>query len=142
MTENPTKIALKGTAELEFVDEVLTALEGLFASVGDIAEEDRTFFSLAVSEIATNICTHHNMDRPVAVSAELTVTATALRAQFHDDADPADPAVIHLEGATLPEDLAESGRGLAIAKMALDHLSHEVADGHVWTLMKKRRQPR
>lgn len=141
MPENPAKVSLKGIAELEFVDEVLSALENLFASAGDIAEEDRTFFSLAVSEIVTNICTHHNTNRPVTVSAELRVTADALHAQFHDDADPADPAVIDVEGATLPGDLAESGRGLAIAKMALDHLSHEVADGHLWTLMKKRRQP-
>lgn len=133
-----SRVTLTGAAELDFVDRVLAALEELFEAAGDLTEEDRTFFSLAVSEIITNIVTHSTCvgDAGVTVTADLTVDDAALSARFKDDAVP---ITIDLRGASLPEELAESGRGLAIAKMALDQLSHEVNNGHIWTLVRRRR---
>ncbi|MGJ9371796.1 ATP-binding protein [Nesterenkonia sp. CF4.4] len=133
-----SRVTLTGAAELDFVDRVLTALEELFQGAGDLTDEDRTFFSLAVSEIITNIVMHSNCqgDAGVTVTADLTVDAAALSARFQDDAAP---VTIALHEAELPEELAESGRGLAIAKMALDQLSHEVNNGHTWTLVRRRR---
>lgn len=134
--ESAAQASLTGPAELGFVDEVLDTLDGLYTATGDVSDEDQTLFSLAVSEVATNIVTHSEADAEVTVTADLAVDEEELSAQFEDNADPAD---VPLEAATLPDELAESGRGLAIAKMALDELSHEVNDGHVWQLMRKRR---
>ncbi|MCH8559153.1 ATP-binding protein [Nesterenkonia sp. LB17] len=138
MGDGISRVSLTGTAELTFVDQVLDALERLCRAADGISEEDRTFFSLAVSEIATNIVTHSGCegDAEVTVIADLTVDDAALSARFQDDAAP---VAVALEEAELPDELAESGRGLAIAKMALDQLSHEVNNGHIWTLVRKRR---
>lgn len=130
--------SVSGSAELGFVEDVLETLEDLYTTTGDVSHEDQTFFSLAVSEIATNIVTHGEAETEVTVTAELVVDDESLTADFQDDADPVE---LPLEAAALPDEFAESGRGLAIAKMALDQLSHEVEDGHSWHLVRKRRQP-
>lgn len=139
MSDGSSRATLTGAAELTFVDQVLNALETLFDSAGDVSDEDRTFFSLAVSEIITNIVTHSTCsgESGVTVTADLIVDDTAMSARFQDDAAP---ITIDIQGAELPDELAESGRGLAIAKMALDQLSHEVSNGHTWNLRRRRRQ--
>ncbi|WP_218221038.1 ATP-binding protein [Nesterenkonia sp. Act20] len=139
MKDQTSHASLVGTAEIGFVDQVLDAVEDLCSAPRDISDEDRTFFSLAVSEVVTNIVTHCDQDSGVTVRADLAVNQETLRAQFHDDAKPVD---IPLDEAVMPEELAESGRGLAIAKMALDELSHKVNDGHIWTLVRNRRPTR
>lgn len=138
MAEPGSHITLTGKAELNFVDQLLEALDQLIQQASDVSAEDHTLFSLAVSEIATNIVTHGRCpgNAQVTVKADLSVRDDVLFAQFKDDAAPVD---VVLEEAKLPDELAESGRGLAIAKMALDRLSHEVDDGHTWTLVRKRR---
>lgn len=138
MAEPASCITVTGEAEMPFVDELLDALEQLIRAAGDVSAEDHTLFSLAVSEIATNIVTHGRCpgNTRVTVTADLSIRDDVLFAQFRDDAAPVDVA---LAKAELPDELAESGRGLAIAKMALDQLRHEVDEGHTWTLVRKRR---
>ncbi|EXF24982.1 anti-sigma regulatory factor [Nesterenkonia sp. AN1] len=138
MSDGSTRATLTGVAELGFVDQVLDALQNLFTAAGELSLEDRTLFSLAVSEIATNIVTHGRCagGAEVTVTADMSIDKEALSARFKDDAAP---VTIALNEAELPDELAESGRGLAIAKMALDQLSHEVDEGHTWTLVRKRR---
>ncbi|WP_218219963.1 ATP-binding protein [Nesterenkonia sp. Act20] len=141
MNETTFRRSLRGTAELPFVEEVLDALTALYEQAGNVSEEDRTFFSLAVSEVATNIVTHACASPTgqlsgVSVSVDLTVKAKNLTARFVDDAAPADIIVAE---AALPDELAESGRGLAIATMALDQLTYDVHDGNTWKLLRRRR---
>ncbi|MGJ9407464.1 ATP-binding protein [Nesterenkonia aurantiaca] len=136
MSDKTSHISLSGPAEIGFVDQVLDALEELCTETHDLLDEDRTFFSLAVSEIATNIVTHCDPESGVTVQVDLAVDQEALRAWFHDDAKPVD---ISLNDPAMPNAMAESGRGLAIATMALDQLSHEIKDGHIWTLVRNRR---
>lgn len=134
--DDAAQASLTGPAELGFVEEVLDTLEDLYSSTGDVLDEDQTFFSLAVSEIATNIVSHGEAGVDITVTADLTIDSEALSADFEDNADPVE---LSLDTAELPDEFSESGRGLAIAKMALDHLSHEVEDGHTWHLIRKRR---
>jgi hypothetical protein len=45
-----------------------------------------------------------------------------------------------LSGAELPDDLSASGRGLALAKVALDQFSYaKEDDGNRWTLLCRRK---
>lgn len=136
MSGNRSRASLAGAAEIGFVEQVLDTVEDLSNATQNLSDEDRLFFSLAVSEIATNIVTHCDQDAGVTVRADLVVDQESLRAQFHDDAKPAD---VPLGDAGMPEEMAESGRGMAIATMALDQLSHEISDGNFWTLVRNRR---
>lgn len=136
MSGNRSHTSLAGAAEIGFVEQVLDAVEDLCNETHNLSEEDRLFFSLAISEIATNIVTHCDQDAGVTVRADLVVDQESLRAQFHDDARPAE---VPVADAVMPEEMAESGRGMTIATRALDQLSHEFNDGHVWTLVRNRR---
>ncbi|MGN8026036.1 ATP-binding protein [Microbacterium sp. 22242] len=123
---------VRGAADLPFVDELLGTLDGLFAQAPAVPERDRTLFSLALSEVATNIAQHST--RPVTMSAHLEVGADRLSAEIRDDADP---VRIDWAAVRLPGEQAESGRGLALAVAVLDELSHRADPaGNTWVLVR------
>ncbi|MGX9346480.1 ATP-binding protein [Microbacterium sp. KNMS] len=124
---------VEGRAEVAFVDAVLDALERIW-SRAEVADADRMLFGLAVSEIATNVVTHSPGDAEVRVTAELEVGRTALTAIIRDTAWPVD---IAWADVSMPGPDAESGRGLALAREALDVLDHHVDHGNVWTLVRR-----
>lgn len=136
MDTNISNVSLTGPANLHFVETLLDELEALYRAAQDVSDEDRTYFSLAVSEIATNIVTYSVSESEVAVTADLVVDDVTLSARLGDDAEPVH---VRFEDAELPDEMAESGRGLAIATMALDQLSHELDEGNVWKLVRNRR---
>ncbi|MGJ9373776.1 ATP-binding protein [Nesterenkonia sp. CF4.4] len=136
MSNNDSHTSLTGSAEPDLVEAVLDTLDGLYRAAENVSDEDQTYFSLAVSEIITNVVTHSESDSNVTVTTNLSVDREALRAQIRDNAEPAH---VPLDDAGLPDEMAESGRGLVIAKMALDQFSHELDDGNIWTLARYRR---
>ena len=51
----------------------------------------------------------------------------------------ADPALLDLRHVEMPDEDAESGRGLAIALATLDELTHERDGGNTWRLRRLHR---
>jgi serine/threonine-protein kinase RsbW len=132
-------LRIEGRADDDLIEEVHAGLDRLWRSDtgAGVGEEDRTLFTLAVSEIATNIVEHARAREPISVSVELTVDGDALRATFTDDADP---AIIDLRAVSMPGEDAESGRGLALAVATLDSLEHDGGSwGNVWRLARRLR---
>lgn len=128
---------LEGLAELEFVDRLLDTLDGLWETADYVPDLDRTLFMLAVSEITTNIAKHS--EGPVAVRVQLDVSPEQLQATIRDTALPAG---IDWESVELADPEAESGRGLALARSALDELDHDADPrGNTWTLARKLSDP-
>ena len=124
-------IRLDGSADLASVDALLDELDRLWELAPGIGDEDRLLFGLAVSEIATNIAEYS----PAAtrVSAVVSASSDALRAEIRDTAPPAD---IEVTGV-MPDADAESGRGLPLAATVLDEFHHEVVSaGNAWTLVR------
>lgn len=138
--ENQHCCAVGGVAELKIVEEVLDEFEHLCSRLGGVSAEDKLQFSLAVSEILTNMITHSQPSigsHQMIINAELCVHPHCLQATLRDDAQPAQ---VMLSDLSLPDDLlTESGRGLAISTMVLDRLEHRTDDGNVWTLERTRR---
>ena len=67
---------------------------------------------------------------------EVEVTADRIEARYRDDGHP---ARVDLDAVSLPEDVAERGRGLAIAVKVLDELSYRRSDRHNhWRLVRNR----
>jgi serine/threonine-protein kinase RsbW len=65
------------------------------------------------------------------------VTPGKVIAAFGDNGQPAE---LDLSGAAMPGELAESGRGLPLAKAALDELTYDRVEGrNVWTLVRLRK---
>jgi serine/threonine-protein kinase RsbW len=95
-------------------------------SAGTGADDiDRAMFTTAVLEIANNIVTHNGPDSSVLLSLILSADSGVLRAELLENGSPAN---VDTATASLPDDFAESGRGIALARMALDEFGYEQTD--------------
>ncbi|MDX5452822.1 MAG: ATP-binding protein [Rhodococcus sp. (in: high G+C Gram-positive bacteria)] len=109
-------------------------------SAGRVEDADRFPFEIAVAEIAANIIEHAALGQAVSMSLQLRALPERLEAEFTDEGRP---ARVDLEAVELPDALAERGRGLAIARAALDELSYRRRGGvNRWILVRERAEPR
>jgi serine/threonine-protein kinase RsbW len=110
----------------------------------EVREDDEDFglFELAVGEIVANVAAHA---RPVGsdgvhVTMELRADSRVFEAVVVDDGAFAS---LDLDSLRMPDADAESGRGLAMARAALDDLQHRAAlapaSGNRWELTRRRR---
>lgn len=119
--DGAAEVRVDGVAEPGWLDEVHDALARLWGASPGVPELDRVRFETAVIEIATNIVRHTTPvgDGPVEASVLLQSRPPRLEAELSDDGAPVrvdlDPAPV--------DDLAESGRGIALVLRAVDSLS-------------------
>jgi serine/threonine-protein kinase RsbW len=145
MSEDQARLELSAPATPDMVDLVHAVLEKLWSAHDDVAMADRIRFETAVIEILGNIVEHaYELDGPQNGSAparrfdvRLTATDRGLVASFGDDGIP---MALDLSDVVMPDEDAESGRGLALAMAALDDLTYDRQDGrNHWRLMCVRR---
>ncbi len=118
------------TAVHEFLAEVWVAEPSISA-------EDRMALELALVELTSNVIEHGADGRGVTCSLRLDVETDAVLADLIDDGIPVQ---VDLAVASLPDALAESGRGLALVQMVVDDLRYErVADRNRWSVRRGRR---
>ena len=119
--------------------ETLENIHGVLADLWtdhDIPELVRIHADLAAGEIGANIIEHAGGGSPVRLRMEGQVLADGIRIMFTDDGIPA--RVDLSQTTTMPDEMAERGRGLAIASRVLDELSyHRDSDGNHWTLIRQ-----
>jgi serine/threonine-protein kinase RsbW len=111
-------------------------LAAVWAAEPSVSAEDRMALELALVELTSNVIEHGAAGRGVSCSLRLDVGSDAVSADLTDDGVPVevDPAV-----ASLPDALAESGRGLALVQMVVDDLRYErVADRNRWSVRRGR----
>jgi len=118
------------------LDRIHDLLEDLWTVCADVAPMDRMLFETALTEIAGNIAEHAAGDGPLDVTVRVRVLPDRLEAECRDRGPRAD---VDVENVTLPEGLAESGRGLALALAAVDELRY-VRDGGMnhWHIVRRR----
>jgi len=143
---SPGRLELSGPATPEMLDLVHAVLERLWADHDDVSQGDRARFETAVIEILGNIVEHayrlDPSDDPDDESARrfdvsLVATDEELVASFGDNGMP---VALDLSNVTMPDEDAESGRGLALAAAAVDDLSYERVQGrNHWRLLCVRR---
>lgn len=128
--------SLETEAAPNALEQVHATLAALWAEVVDLDPMDRMAFDTAVAEVAANIVSY--CGGPAFFALDLDASADRVVAEFRDDGTELPPGT--LEGAVMPDDLlAEHGRGLAIARAALDELSYRRTDGiNHWRLVKQR----
>ena len=133
MAAESAALRYSGPAQSESIDCTHELLEQLWRLHPQVAELDRLMFATAVLEVANNILTH---GQPAAISLELTADARELQAKLTDDGAA---AVVNLDEAAMPDTWAQSGRGLAMVRMAVDDVSHHYVDGrNHWHLVRRR----
>ena len=126
---------LTAPVETASLERVMAGLEELWRQAGDVAVEDRIRFETAVAEIAGNILQHGD-GSATQFRLELRADADRLEASFEDGGSRVE---VDLSAAQLPDDLAESGRGLALALAAVDELEYR-RDGSTnhWRVLRRR----
>ncbi|MCU1693879.1 MAG: putative anti-sigma regulatory factor, serine/threonine protein kinase [Frankiales bacterium] len=116
---------LRADAQPSWLDEVHALLDELWLLVPDVGATDRMCFTTALAEVAANIVEHAARAGVVPVRLVVQCAAARLSALFEDHGEPYSGA----EGSDV-EALAESGRGLEMARMLTDELLYE-RDGPV-----------
>lgn len=136
--DGAAELRVDGTAEPAWLDDVHGALARLWSAAPDVPELDRLRFETAVIEIATNIVRHTvpatgGGPAVVRVSALLRAVPGRVEAELSDDGAPVE---VDLDPAPV-DDLAESGRGIALVLRAVDTLEHRrVEDRNTWRLTR------
>lgn len=111
-------------------------LAGVWQDEPSVSVEDRMALELALVELTSNVIEHGGGARGVSCELRLEVAPDRFSALLSDDGTA---ATVDTDAAHLPEDLAESGRGLALVKMVVDDLHYErVADRNRWTVRRTR----
>lgn len=93
--------------------------------------------SIASAEIAANIVEHSGMTCSGKIRMEVAIYSEEVRVRFFDNGRELD---IDLDSVRLPHELAERGRGLALARAVLSQLYYErcAQRYNCWTLISER----
>ena len=124
--------SITGPAGLEWLGQIGDTLAETWEVATAVPEDDRLMFEVAVLEVASNMV-EHSIPTPTWYQFELDVNPNRLAAVLRDNAER---TTVSLEAARMPDEMADGGRGLALAKSALDILEHDAADGNCWTLVR------
>jgi serine/threonine-protein kinase RsbW len=131
MTES--HVVLDTTTGPETLDEIQATLDRLWEA-HDVDDVVRMHMDLAAGEIGANIIEHSSEGHPVRLRLEVELLQDAVRATFLDDGHP---SPVDLTGVSMPGEVSERGRGLAIAHRVLDELSYRRdREGNHWTLVR------
>jgi serine/threonine-protein kinase RsbW len=128
---------LDGVAVPDVLEELHALLERVGREHADIPAEDLMLFETAVIEIAGNVVEHGRPPGEVPYAFELTVHPDRIEALLSDTGQAADLP----EDPGMPSELAEEGRGLALADLALDELTYQRQAGENRWHMTRRRRP-
>lgn len=135
MANNPGTRVLHATSGPEFPTMVQQTLEDAWADHSEVPARTRMGMSTAAAEVGNNILEHAGHGRNLRVRMELRVLGDQVRVEFTDDGHPAE---IDLARVDMPDPMAESGRGLALARAFCSVLSYRRdADGNHWTLVSQ-----
>ena len=128
--------------EVDSGQDALEEIEQLLASAWSahphIPELIRTQIAIATGEIGANILEHATAGHLLRVAMEVRVLANEVWVEFTDNGGPLH---VDLNAVSLPDDMAERGRGLPLAKAVLDRLIYERDALNHWTLVSKRFEP-
>lgn len=129
---------LRCTATTACLDAVQDALAALFADAPEVDGVDRMLFETALVEIVGNLVEHGRTaaDQPVTIDMRVAVHPDRIEAVFVDDGEPPDrDPTAHAEPV---DELAESGRGLALAQAVTEVAHAHRGDGNRWTVIRRR----
>lgn len=117
------------------LDQIGVMLERMLASHTHVPESVRTQVGIAVGEIGANIIEHAAQARPVRLWMGIEILPDEVQVSFVDDGPPAE---VDLSAPAMPDAMAESGRGLALAHAVLDRLHYRRSFVNHWTLVSRR----
>lgn len=116
------------------LDEIEDMLDRMWSVNFHVPGAVRMEVGIAAAEIAANIVEHAGSGRTVRIRMEAYVGLNEVRVDFTDDGSPTE---VRLDKVCLPDEMAETGRGLALAQAVLQTLSYRRKGINHWTLVSK-----
>ncbi len=114
------------------LDEVQSVLDAFWSLHDEVPARIRMEIGIAAAEIAANILEH---DCAISLRMELGITPNGVQVEF---AYRGGPRAVDLNSACMPHEMAERGRGLAIARAVLSLLSYSCDEtGNYWKLVSR-----
>ena len=104
------------------VDAVHALLETVWADVPDIPMMERFKFETALLELASNVVKHADGGYGLWCTLEIDAGPGRIEALVLDDGEPSDAHV--LAPREMPDELSESGRGIAMIQALVDDLAY------------------
>jgi serine/threonine-protein kinase RsbW len=118
------------------VNDVHDLLDGLWADVPDVSPLDRMAFETALSELVSNVIQHADAGNGVTCTLHIVADEGGVRAVLSDSAESGG---VVMRDFKMPDEEAESGRGLAMIQALVDDFSYERrAERNVWTIERRR----
>lgn len=137
MTTPEQPFVLETVTGPDTLDAIQRTLDQVWAA-HEVPELVQMHMDLAAGEIGANIIEHSGDGRPVRLRMVVDVRPDTVTATFTDDGHP---ARVDLGDVSMPEELSDRGRGLAIAHRVLDELSYRRdVNGNHWTLLRRREE--
>ncbi|WP_426299950.1 ATP-binding protein [Arthrobacter sp. R-11] len=138
MTEVLARKGYHGPANEEAIEAVHEELDALWEDASFVPDMDRMTFATAVIEAAANIVQHAlpAADKPVELDVDITVRTRRLQARVsaHNAREP----FANDMRADMPDEDAESGRGLALIEALVTTVTFERQDGtNTWILTRE-----
>ncbi len=117
------------------LEAIVDAVRAAWSANPWVPETIRSQVEIAVAEIAANIVEHAGRFHSATVEMRMRIHPDHVNIAFTDTGVPAD---IDLDNVQMPDELAERGRGLALAKAVLAHLGYSRSElGNHWTLISR-----
>jgi len=133
--ENGHHYELSGLAVPESLDLVQDLLGRVRGEHSDIDETDLSMFETAIAEIHGNVVKHGRPPGQVVYAFSLTVRPDRLVGFLADTGEPAPD----LSALPVVDELAESGRGMWLARATLDELEYaRSGDRNTWKMVRFR----
>lgn len=134
MTEERKNLVF--SAPPDDVDAVHDFLETVWEANPGVSEFDRMAFETALIELASNVIQHAAGEGGVTCVLTVDADENGLSASL---ADTADAGGIVLMERSMPDELSESGRGIALIQALVDDLRYErVDERNVWSISRAR----
>jgi len=114
--------------------EIETALERTWSANPHVPHTVRMHMGIAAGEIGANIVEHAASARPVRIWLDVNVSPSRVNVEFTDDGEPAQ---VDMDAVRMPDDMAERGRGLALAKAVLAELTYRRSLVNHWVLVSR-----
>lgn len=126
--------ALETLTGSETLGDISGVLEQTWSTNSHVPDDVRVQVGIAAGEIGANIVEHAGCGRAVRMRMEVYVRPNEVEVTFTDDGAPVS---LNLSGLCMPNELAERGRGLAMARAVLERLHYCRDMVNCWTLVSK-----
>jgi len=114
-------------------------VQRVWDSAPDLDSMDKLKFETAIVELAANVIQHADDGDGVRGTVVVTVDGDRIRGSVTDTACA---STVALEPREMPDQSAESGRGIAFIQRLVDVLHYERRDGeNLWMIEKIRQSP-